>query len=305
MDTFVQQLINGLTIGSIYALIALGYTMVYGILRLINFAHGDIYMLGAYSGYFIAHWFGFAGEPSMAGLAVTLVGSMVVAALIGMAIERFAYRPVRKYARMTTLITAIGVSLLLENLGVVIFGGAPRSFPEQLRNATYTLFGNAAISKTQLLIFGVSIALMLLLQWIVYRTKVGTAMRAVSFNLNSAKLMGINTDAIIVFTFALGSALAAAGGVLNAQYNPTIYPLMGIILGLKAFVAAVLGGIGNIPGAVLGGLLIGTAETLVVGYGQQVGIPSTYRDAVAFAILILVLLFRPAGLLGTTVQEKV
>ena len=305
MDTFVQQIINGLTIGSIYALIALGYTMVYGILRLINFAHGDIYMLGAYSGYFLAHWLGFAAEPSMLGLAVTLLGSMVVAALIGMAIERFAYRPVRKYARMTTLITAIGVSLLLENLGVVIFGGAPRSFPEQLRNETYTLFGNAAISKSQLLIFGVSVALMLVLQWIVYKTKVGTAMRAVSFNLNSAKLMGINTDAIIVFTFALGSALAAAGGVLTAQYNPTIYPLMGIITGLKAFVAAVLGGIGNIPGAVLGGLLIGAAETLVVGYGQYVGVPSTYRDAVAFAILILVLLFRPAGLLGTTVQEKV
>jgi branched-chain amino acid transport system permease protein len=260
-------------------------------------------MLGAYCGFFIARWFGF--EPSVGGLAVTLVGSMVAAALIGMAIERFAYRPVRKYARMTTLITAIGVSLLLENLGVVIFGGAPRSFPELLQNETYRLFGNAAISKSQLLIFGVSIALMLVLQWIVYRTKVGTAMRAVSFNLNSAKLMGINTDAIIVFTFALGSALAAAGGVLTAQYNPTIYPLMGIITGLKAFVAAVLGGIGNIPGAVLGGLLIGAAETVVVGYGQNIGIPSTYRDAVAFAILILVLLFRPAGLLGTTVQEKV
>src|SRR3712207_6744982 len=239
------------------------------------------------------------------GLAVTLVGSMIAAALLGMAIERFAYRPVRKYARMTTLITAIGMSLLLENLSVVIFGGAPRSFPELLRNETYTLFGNAAISKSQLLIFGVSIALMVVLQWIVYRTKVGTAMRAVSFNLNSAKLMGINTDAIIVFTFALGSALAAAGGVLTAQYNPPIYPLMGIITGLKAFVAAVLGGIGNIPGAVLGGLLIGAAETFVVGYGQLIGIPSTYRDAVAFAILILVLLFRPAGLLGTTVQEKV
>ena len=305
MDTFVQQLINGLTIGSIYALIALGYTMVYGILRLINFAHGDIYMLGAYSGFFIARWLGFGGEPSIGALAVTLIGSMIAAALVGMAIERFAYRPVRKYARMTTLITAIGVSLLLENLGVVIFGGAPRSFPELLQNETYRLFGNAAISKSQLLIFGVSIALMILLQWIVYRTKVGTAMRAVSFNLNSAKLMGINTDAIIVFTFALGSALAAAGGVLTAQYNPTIYPLMGIITGLKAFVAAVLGGIGNIPGAVLGGLLIGAAETFVVGYGQQIGIPSTYRDAVAFAILILVLLFRPAGLLGTTVQEKV
>ena len=305
MDTFVQQLINGLTIGSIYALIALGYTMVYGILRLINFAHGDIYMLGAFSGYFLARWLGFAQEPSLVGLGVTLLGAMIIAALIGMAIERFAYRPVRRYARMTTLITAIGVSLLLENLGVVIFGGAPRSCPELLQNETYTLFGNAAISKSQLLIFGVSVALMLLLQWIVYRTKVGTAMRAVSFNLNSAKLMGINTDWVIAFTFALGSALAAAGGVLTAQYNPKIEPLMGIMTGLKAFVAAVLGGIGNIPGAVLGGLLIGAAETLVVGYGGYVGIPSTYRDAVAFAILILVLLLRPAGLLGSNVQEKV
>ncbi|HEX8632761.1 MAG TPA: branched-chain amino acid ABC transporter permease [Pyrinomonadaceae bacterium] len=305
MDTFVQQLINGLTIGSIYALIALGYTMVYGILRLINFAHGDIYMVGAFAGYFIAHGLGFALEPSLIGFGITLLGSMLVAALIGMAIERFAYRPVRKYARMTTLITAIGVSLLLENLGVVLFGGAPRSFPQLLQNQNYTLFGNAAISKSQILIFSVSIALMLLLQWIIYRTKVGTAMRAVSFNLNSAKLMGINTNLIIAFTFALGSALAAAGGVLTAQYNPQIYPLMGIITGLKAFVAAVLGGIGNIPGAVLGGLLIGAAETFVVGYGQSVGIPSTYRDAVAFSILILVLLFRPAGLLGSTVQEKV
>jgi len=305
MDTFVQQLINGLTIGSIYALLALGYTMVYGILRLINFAHGDIYMVGAFAGYFIAHGLGFAAQPSILGFGITLLGSMLVAALIGMAIERFAYRPVRKYARMTTLITAIGVSLLLENLGVVIFGGAPRSFPQLLENQNYTLFGNAAISKSQILIFSVSIALMLLLQWIIYRTKVGTAMRAVSFNLNSAKLMGINTNLIIAFTFALGSALAAAGGVLTAQYNPQIYPLMGIITGLKAFVAAVLGGIGNIPGAVLGGLLIGAAETFVVGYGQSVGIPSTYRDAVAFSILILVLLFRPAGLLGSTVQEKV
>ncbi|HYE65130.1 MAG TPA: branched-chain amino acid ABC transporter permease [Pyrinomonadaceae bacterium] len=305
MDTLAQQLINGLTIGSIYALIALGYTMVYGILRLINFAHGDIYMAGAFAGYFIALGLGFGGEPTLIGLGITLVGSMIAAALLGMAIERFAYRPVRKYARMTTLITAIGVSLLLENLGVVIFGGAPRSFPQLLENESYRLFGNAAISKSQILIFVVSVALMLLLQWIIYRTKVGTAMRAVSFNLNSAKLMGINTDAIIAFTFALGSALAAAGGVLTAQYNPQIDPLMGIITGLKAFVAAVLGGIGNIPGAVLGGLLIGAAETFVVGYGQSVGIPSTFRDAVAFSILILVLLFRPSGLLGSTVQEKV
>jgi branched-chain amino acid transport system permease protein len=303
MDTFVQQLINGLNIGAIYALIALGYTMVYGILRLINFAHGDIYMVGAFAGYFIALKLGLG--PSWGGLLFVLVGSMMVAAVFGMIIERFAYRPVRKYARMTTLITAIGVSLLLENLFVALFGGQGRGFPQLINDTTFRLFGNAAISKSQILIFAVSIALMLMLQWIIFKTKVGTAMRAVSFNLNSAKLMGINTDAIIMFTFALGSALAAAGGVLTAQYSPTIDPLMGITTGLKAFVAAVLGGIGNIPGAVLGGLLIGVAETMVVGYGSSIGIASTYRDAVAFAILILVLLLRPSGILGTTVQEKV
>ncbi len=304
MDTFVQQLINGLNSGAIYALIALGYTMVYGILRLINFAHGDIYMVGAFAGYFIASGLGLAG-PSWGGLLVVLLGAMIVAALVGMAIERFAYRPVRKYSRMTTLITAIGVSLLLENIFVAQFGGAGRGFPQLMQDDVYPLFGNAAISKSQILIFVVSIALMLLLQWIIFKTKVGTAMRAVSFNLNSAKLMGINTNAIITFTFALGSALAAAAGVLTAQYSPTIDPLMGITTGLKAFVAAVLGGIGNIPGAVLGGLLIGVAETMVVGYGANIGIASTYRDAVAFAILILVLLLRPSGLLGSTVQEKV
>ena len=300
MDTFVQQIINGLTVGAIYALIALGYTMVYGILRLINFAHGDVYMVGAFVGYFLAFQLGFAAGPSLAGLAIVLIGSMIAAALVGIAMERFAYRPVRKYARMTTLITAIGVSLLIENLFVAKLGAAPRAFPQLLREQSYTLFGNAAISKSQILIFAVSVALMMLLQWIIFKTKVGTAMRAVS-----AKLLSINTDMIISFTFALGSALAAAGGVLTAQYNPQIDPLMGILTGLKAFVAAVLGGIGNIPGAVLGGLLIGIAETFVVGYGQKVGIPTTFRDAVAFAILILVLLFRPTGLLGSTVQEKV
>ncbi len=305
MDTFVQQLINGLTIGSIYALIALGYTMVYGILRLINFAHGDIYMVGAYAGYLLAIYLGFDANPSIFGFIVVLLGAMLVAALIGMAIERFAYRPVRKFSRMTTLITAIGMSLFIEYLFVFIFSGTPRSFPQLLQNDNYTIFGNATISTSQILIFAVSILLMIALQYIIFRTKIGKAMRAVSFNLNSAKLMGVNTDFVIAFTFALGSALAAAGGVLTAQYNPKIEPLMGIITGLKAFVAAVLGGIGNIPGAVLGGLLIGAAETLVVGYGSYIGIPSTYRDAVAFAILILVLLIRPAGLLGTNVQEKV
>jgi len=318
MDTFVQQLINGLTIGSIYALIALGYTMVYGILRLINFAHGDIYMVGAYAGYLLAVQFGFSENPSIMGFVVVLLGSMLIAALIGTAIERFAYRPVRKYSRMTTLITAIGMSLLIEYLFVFIFSGTPRSFPQILQvpqwlpqsfqpdeYGNYVLFDRATISFVQILIIIVSILLMIALQYVIFRTKTGKAMRAVSFNLNSAKLMGVNTDFVIAFTFAIGSALAAAGGVLTAQYNPKIEPLMGILIGLKAFVAAVLGGIGNIPGAVLGGLLIGAAETLVVGYGSYIGIPSTYRDAVAFAILILVLLLRPAGLLGANVQEKV
>jgi branched-chain amino acid transport system permease protein len=316
MDNFIQQLINGLNIGAIYALIALGYTMVYGILRLINFAHGDVYMVGAFIGLGLAKLLGYstgvagynaetAHMSLWGGFALVIIGSMIGAAILGMAIERFAYRPVRKYARMTTLITAIGVSLLIENLFVARIGSAQQAFPAFVSKNNFNLFGSVQISLPQILIFAVSIALMLLLQWIIYRTKIGTAMRAVSFNLNSAKLMGINTNIVISFTFALGSALAAAGGVLTTQFNSSIDPLMGIIFGLKAFVAAVLGGIGNIPGAVLGGLVIGVAETMVVAYGSNIGIESSYRDAVAFAILILVLLLRPSGLLGSTVQEKV
>ncbi len=316
MDYLIQQLINGLNIGAIYALIALGYTMVYGILRLINFAHGDVYMVGAFIGFGLAKLLGYTttipgynadtvGHSLWGGLTVVLIGSMVGAAIVGMAIERFAYRPVRKYARMTTLITAIGVSLLIEYVFVAQIGSAQQSFPALIRNDAILTFGAIRISKPQAMIFAVSILLMVMLQLIIYKTKIGTAMRAVSFNLNSAKLMGINTDVVISFTFALGSAMAAAGGVLTAQFNPSIDPLMGIITGLKAFVAAVLGGIGNIPGAVLGGLMIGVAETMVVAYGSNIGLASSYRDAVAFTILILVLLLRPAGLLGTTVQEKV
>ena len=304
MDTFVQQLINGLTIGSIYALIALGYTMVYGILKLINFAHGDVYMIGAYAGFLIAVNV-FDSQPSIIGFLVVLFGSMLIAGIIGILIERFAYRPVRKFSRMTTLITAMGMSLLIEYLFTFIFTGIPKSFPLLIDNENYNLFGDVTINNSQIIIFVVSILLMIALQYIIFYTKVGKAMRAVSYNLNSAKLMGVNTDFVIAFTFALGSALAAAAGVLVAQYQPKIFPLMGLMTGLKAFVAAVLGGIGNVPGAVLGGLLIGMAETFVDGYGQNVGIPSTYRDAVAFAILILVLLVRPAGLLGSAVQEKV
>jgi branched-chain amino acid transport system permease protein len=322
MSTFLQQLINGVSLGAIYSLIALGYTMVYGVLKLINFAHGDVYMVGAFMGYYLANGLGARGaqaigasaegfiargllgtgtmEPSLITALVVMLLAMAICALLGVIIERFAYRPVRKYSRLTALITAIGVSLLLENGGQVVFGADPKFFPELFRKRNIDLFGGASINTADIIVLLIALALMIGLQFVVFRTKTGRAMRAVSFNLQSAKLMGINTDRIIMFTFALGSALAAAAGVLVAIRIPRIDPLMGILVGLKAFVAAVLGGIGNIPGAVLGGLLIGITETMVAGY-----LSSTYKDAVAFAILILILLFRPSGLLGSVAQEKV
>jgi len=322
MSTFLQQLINGVSLGAIYSLIALGYTMVYGVLKLINFAHGDVYMVGAFMGYYIANGIGVRGaqalglsgegliahgllgggtlEPSLITALVVMLLAMIVCAAIGVLIERLAYRPVRKYSRLTALITAIGVSLLLENGGQVVFGAEPKFFPNLLQKRNIELFGGASINSADIIVLVIALLLMVSLEIIVYRTKTGRAMRAVSFNLQSAKLMGINTDRIIAFTFALGSALAAAAGVLVAIRIPRIDPLMGILVGLKAFVAAVLGGIGNIPGAMLGGLLIGITETMVVGY-----LNPTYKDAVAFAILILILLFRPSGLLGKVAQEKV
>jgi branched-chain amino acid transport system permease protein len=297
--TFLQQLINGLSLGSIYALIALGYTMVYGVLRLINFAHGDVYMLGAFAGYYIANALQLDANPSVFWAIVVTIGSMATCAVIGILIERFAYRPVRHHSRLTSLITAIGVSLLLEYGGQVVFGATPRFFPQMIRSQTY-LLGGVQITNQSLLIIVVAIVVMFGLQFVVHRTKIGKAMRATSYNLSVAKLMGINTDAVIAFTFALGSALAAAGGVMVALAIPRIDPLMGLMTGLKAFVAAVLGGIGNIPGAMLGGMLIGLMET---GLGATAY--STYRDAVAFGVLILILLFRPAGILGTAGTEKV
>lgn len=300
MQQFVQQLINGLSLGVIYALIALGYTMVYGILRLINFAHGDVYMVGAFAGYYIARMLG-VGHDGASGTVVflfVLLASMVACALLGFVIERGAYRPLRRTHRLNALITAIGVSLLLENLGQLIFGADPKVFPELIPRATVSL-GVFEISNIQLIVVGTAIVLTLGLQFIVHRTKMGTAMRAVSFSHDAAGLMGINTNRVISFTFVLGSALAAAAGILVGMYNPKIDPLMGIMPGLKAFVAAVLGGIGNIPGAILGGLIMGTAETLTVGY-----LSSTYRDAITFVILVAVLLFRPTGLLGTPQRAK-
>jgi branched-chain amino acid transport system permease protein len=299
---FVQQLVNGLSLGAIYALIALGYTMVYGILRLINFAHGDVYMVGAFMGYYIGRILN-AGQssaaPSGLNFFLTLGGSMAACALLGFILERTAYRPLRKAPRLNALITAIGISLLLENLGQLIFGADPKDFPTLVTRTSYSI-GIVTFSNIQVIVVGTAIALMLGLQYIVHRTRMGTAMRAVSFSHDASGLMGINIHRVISFTFVLGSALAAAAGILVGLYNPKIDPLMGIMPGLKAFVAAVLGGIGNVPGAIVGGLIMGVAETLTVGY-----LSSTYRDAITFVILVAVLLFRPTGLFGTTARAKV
>jgi branched-chain amino acid transport system permease protein len=292
----LQQLINGLALGAIYALIALGYTMVYGVLRFINFAHSDVFMVGAFSGYFLARLLP-AGSV-LSGIAV-LIGAMVICALLGVIIERLAYRPLRGRSTLTVLITAIGVSLLLQNLGQRIFGPNPRSFPALFPLHQFHI-GGLVVSSAQIMVFVVAIVLLFLLRHIVLHTRTGTAMRALSFNPVAASLVGVNNDRVISFTFALGSALAAAGGILYASNYPSIDPLMGTLPGMKAFVAAVLGGIGNIAGAAIGGLVLGLVETGVVGFGG-----STYRDAVAFAVLILILLLRPEGLLGKRVAEKV
>ena len=298
MEQLVQQIINGVSLGAIYALIALGYTMVYGILRLINFAHGDVYMVGAYAGFYCYRWFYGGANYGLAGLLAALAFSMAVCGLLGYVIERFAYSRLRKAARLNALITAIGVSLLLENLGQLIFGADPKDFPEFVERTTVTV-GIATVSNIQLIVLITTVVLTLGLQYIVHRTKMGTAMRAVSFSHDAAGLMGINIGRVISFTFVLGSMLAAAAGILVGLYNPKIDPLMGIMPGLKAFVAAVLGGIGNIPGAILGGLIMGVAETFTVGY-----LSSTYRDAITFVILVAVLLFRPTGILGTPQRTK-
>ncbi|TMQ51390.1 MAG: branched-chain amino acid ABC transporter permease [Candidatus Eisenbacteria bacterium] len=300
MSEFLQQLVNGVTWGSVYALIALGYTMVYGILRLINFAHGDVYMLGAFFGLYAAQWIGAADHPTPVRAFVVLVAAMLGCGAVGAIIERAAYKPVRRSSRLAALITAIGVSLLLENGGILVFGPNPRFFPQIVPSSQISLGHGVSISNQQVIILVVSTGLMFALRFIVLNTRVGKAMRAVSHNHMAAALMGISVDRIITFTFVLGSMLAAAAGVLVALQNPKIDPLMGIMPGLKAFVAAVLGGIGNIPGAVLGGLVMGIAEVLVVGY-----LSPSYRDAIAFVLLIVILLVRPTGILGTQAAEKV
>jgi branched-chain amino acid transport system permease protein len=353
METFLQQLINGVSQGSAYALIALGYTMVYGVLRLINFAHSDVYMFGAFMGSYLANndWIKTHLGTSPLTAVLVLLGAMALSALVGILIERFAYRPGRtktrfalafwlaiagaaagqlvsaslaatvigaaagltigivleqvglrpakENSRLALLIIAIGVSLFLENGGQQVFGADPKFFPQIIETKLLDI-GPLRVDSQKLIVLGVAVLLMVLLNVIVNYTKTGKAMRAVSFNLDAAKLMGINTDRIIAFTFALGAALAGAGGILVSLLYPKIDPLMGVMPGLKAFVAAVLGGIGNITGAMLGGLILGMAEVMAVGYGE-----STYRDAIAFIILVLILLLKPTGIMGKGMIEKV
>ncbi|HWQ82682.1 MAG TPA: branched-chain amino acid ABC transporter permease [Ignavibacteria bacterium] len=303
MTEFIQQFINGLSLGSIYALIALGYTMIYGILRFINFAHGDVFMIGAFSGYYLAMLFSFTtftGGASVFMAVAILLASMVICSILGFTIEKLAYKPLRNSPKLTILITAIGVSLFLEYSGQLVFGADPKSFPTLLENKQIMNIGGATVFSNSIVVIVVSAILMIILRTIVMKTKMGTAMRAVSFNHTVASLMGININRVISFTFILGSSLAAAAGILFGLNYPKIDPLIGIIYGLKAFVAAVLGGIGNIMGAALGGLILGIVETFVSGY-----LSSTYRDAIAFGILIIILLFKPTGLLGKKEIEKV
>jgi branched-chain amino acid transport system permease protein len=299
LTAFLQQLLNGISLGSIYALVALGYTMVYGVLRLINFAHGDIYMLGAFAGYYASKLLHGRVPGGLFEAGLILVVSMLACALVGMLIERLAYRPVRRASRLTLLIVAIGVSLLIENGAQLFFGADPKFFPQVVPEVKYDL-GGVVFTNQQILILATTVLLMTALSLFVRRTRTGKAMRATAHNPDAARLMGININFVISLTFAIGSALAAAGGILVSLNQPSIDPLMGLMTGIKAFVAAVLGGIGNIPGAVLGGLILGLAETMVAGYGS-----STYRDAIAFLILIVILLWKPEGLLGKRQTEKV
>lgn len=292
MQIFMQQLINGLSLGSIYALLALGYTMIYGIIKIIHFAHGDVYMLGAFFGYYTINVWHF-------NFIMALFGSMIFCALVGMLIEFVAYRPLRHSSRIAVLITAIGVSYFLENGMSVLFSGDTRDFPQVIKQVNYEWFG-IRVTNVQLLIFATTIILMIILQLIVKKTKMGRAMRAAAADPVAAELMGININGTISFVFAIGSAMAGAAGVLIGLYYNSIDPTMGLTPGIKAFVAAVVGGVGSIPGAAVGAVIIGCLESMM----QAIGF-SAFKDAAVYVVLIIVLLFLPAGLFGNKQPEKV
>ncbi len=301
MDVLFQQLINGLSLGSLYALIAIGYTMVYGVLRLINFAHGDVMMVSTYLAFYLITGFSFLGfvVPRMPWyvsfpIAITLTG------FLGFLIERLAYRPLRSAPRISVLMTAIGVSFLLENLGLVIFGGRPKGFPTPMPFVEIFYIREVSLPSLSLLIPLITLIFLGATFYLVYRSKSGIAMRAISRDIETPQLMGVNVNRIISLTFILGSILAAAGGIMLAMRYPQINPLMGIMPGIKAFVAAVLGGIGNVVGAALGGLTLGLIEILFVAlFPSYAG----YKDAIAFFILIFILLLKPTGIIGEKLPD--
>jgi branched-chain amino acid transport system permease protein len=301
MDTIIQQVVNGLTIGSFYALVALGYTMVYGVIRLINFAHGDLFMVGAFAGFTVLSALGGLATQMSPVLLIPLVFlvPMAVVGLLGTTIERLAYRPLRRAPRLSPLITAIGVSLALEVSAEMIWGASFQEFPSILPNTEWRI-GTVVINATQVMVLPVTLALMLALYLFVNRTMLGKAMRAIAIDQDTARMMGINVDNLISLTFFIGGGLAAASGVMFGTYYTSINFSMGFIIGLKAFTAAVLGGIGNIPGAMLGGYVLGLLETVAAGY-----ISGSWTDVIAFVVLILVLTLRPTGLLGEQIVEKV
>lgn len=288
----LQQIINGLTIGAIYALIALGYTMVYGILKIVNFAHGDIFMLGSFIGLFFVQYMKLP-------IFVAFILSAIVTAVIGVIIERVAYRPLRLADRIIPLISALGVSIFLSNFAQKLWGTQIHPFPASFGAETFTI-NNVTFSSIQILILGLSLLLMIGIHLFVKKTRIGIAMQATSMSITNASLMGVNINYIIRLTFAIGSALAAVAGILVGIYYNAVYPTMGYMAGMKAFTAAVLGGIGSIPGAVLGGMLLGVAENLGGAY-----ISTQYQDIISFSILIAVLMIKPTGILGKKEINKV
>jgi branched-chain amino acid transport system permease protein len=306
MDIFIQQLINGLTLGAVYAVVALGYTMVYGIIQLINFAHGDVVMVGAMVAFSVINALAPSGLPPLVIVLVATGCAVSACMLIGYAMERLAYRPLRGAPRLAPLITAIGVSIILQHLAMMIWSRNPLAFPQVIKTQSYDI-GGATVTNVQIAILAISVAIMSGLVALVYRTRLGTAMRATAQNPQVAGLMGIDANRVIAFTFVIGAALAAVAGVMVASYYGIAHYAMGSQLGLKAFCAAVLGGIGNIPGAMLGGVLLGLVEALGAGYiGDLTGnvFGSNYQDVFAFIVLIGVLVLRPSGLLGERVGDR-
>lgn len=300
MQEFLQHTLNGLSFGSVYALIALGYTMVYGILAMINFAHSDIYMMGAFGAYYLINFLKLGESPSPITFSIGLLAAMLFSGLIGFMVEKFAYKPLRKSPKMNVLITAIGVSILFEFGGQIVFGVNPKSFPQLMLDTEVFNFMDISVRLLDVIIYLVTIISLVSLSYLIGKTQTGRAMQAVSSRPDMAPLMGINSNKIISFTFIVGSVLAGVAAVLVAMKYPKIDPMMGVKIGTSSFVAAVFGGIGSLPGAVLGGYILGLGEYYLIGYGA-----STYKEALSFLLLILILLLKPTGLMGTKAKEKI